>query len=225
MNQPHSAPEKKQPRQNSAFDSIRQKNPDVKAVLAKRSWRVTLLKRVFPAVALLLLIVLALAPSWHSGLEAGRVTYHLTKTSNNETSNIEGATYNGRDQQGQPYMVTARNVAQQSGGISLLTQPQGSLVLKSGAWLMLKSTLGRFDQRDNSLGLSGNVMLYRNDGTVMTTSQATINIHTNSAASKMPVQISGPFGVLDAQNGFSTADHGDQIMFYGPVKLVLDQAQ
>lgn len=68
-------------------------------------------------------------------------------------------------------------------------------------------------------------MLYRNDGTIMTTSQATINMHTSAASSKMPVQVSGPFGVLEAQNGFTLANHGDQIMFHGPVKMVLDQTQ
>lgn len=225
MNQTNSKPENKQRRQSSALDSIRKKNPDIKADLAKRSWRVTLLKRVFPGVAILLLIVLVLAPEWHSGIEAGRVTYHLSKSSNNETSSIEDATYNGRDEQGQPYMVTASNIVQHSEGTSLLTAPQGSVILKSGAWLMLKSATGRFDQKDNSLDLKGNVMLYRNDGTIMTTSQATINMHTSSATSKMPVQVSGPFGALEAQNGFTLANRGDQIMFNGPVKMVLDQAQ
>lgn len=225
MNQTDSTPETKQRRESSVLDSIRKKKPDIKADLAKRSWRVTLLKWIFPAVALLLLIVLALAPEWHSGIESGRVTYHLSKSPDNETSSIENATYNGRDEQGQPYMVTASNIVQHSEGASLLTMPQGSIVLKSGAWLTLKSAAGRFDQKEDILDLTGNVMLYRNDGTIMTTSQATMNLHTSSAASKMPVQVSGPFGVLEAQNGFTLLNHGDQIMFYGPVKMVLDQTQ
>lgn len=225
MEQNNPTPEEKQPRQSSVLDSIRQKKPDIKADLAKRSWRITFLKRVLPAVALLLLLVLVLAPSWHSGVESGRVTYHLSKTSSNETSSIQDATYNGRDEQGQPYMVTASSIVQRSGGVSLLTTPQGSIVLKSGAWLMLKSIVGKFNQQDDSLGLSGHVMLYRNDGTIMTTSQATINMRTSSATGKMPVQVSGPFGVLNAQNGFALADHGDKIMFNGPVKMVLDQTQ
>lgn len=218
-------PEEKRQRQSSVLDSIRQRRPDVKADLAKRSGHIALLKLALSALALLLLLVLVLAPSWHSGIESGRVTYHLSKTSSNETSSIQDATYNGRDEQGQPYMVTASNIVQRSEGVSLLTSPQGSLVLKSGVWIMIKSALGNFNQKDNSLGLSGNVLLYRNDGTIMTTSRATINMRTSTAASKMPVQVSGPFGVLYAQNGFTLADHGDQIIFHGPVKMVLDQTQ
>lgn len=218
-------PDEKQPRQSSALDSIRKKRPNIKADMAKRSWRVMLLKRILPGVAVLLLIALTLAPSWHSGVDSGRIAYNMTKTKSSETSSIEGATYRGRDQHGQPYVITAANVIQRTGGAALLTGPQGSITLKSGTWLMLKSDAGKYYQKTEDLDLSGNVMLYRNDGTIMTTSKANINLRTKSAEGNAPVRVTGPFGVLDAQNGFTLTDHGDQIMFNGPAKLVLDQVQ
>ena len=184
-----------------------------------------LLKRVLPGIALLLLVALAVAPSWQSGSDKDRVTYHLSKAQNNETSSMEGATYRGRDQHGQPYVVTAASVVQHSGGAAQLISPQGSITLKSGAWLMLKSATGEYQSKTDQLDLNGDVTLYRNDGTIMTTSRASINLHTSSATGTAPVQVSGPFGVLDAQNGFTLADHGDQIMFHGPAELVLNQAQ
>ena len=225
MNQINPTPGKKQDQQQSVLGAIRQKKPSVRVDLARRSWRVTLLKRVFPAVAVLLLIALALAPSWRSGPGANRVTYHLSTNQAGATSSMQGATYHGRDQQGQPYVLTAVGVVQKNTDLATLTSPQGSITLKSGAWLMLKSATGAYHQKTDLLDLSGDVTLYRNDGTIMTTSRAQINLHTNSAMGTAPVQVSGPFGVLQAQNGFTLADQGDQIMFHGPATLVLNQAQ
>lgn len=218
-------PDEKQSQKRFVLDSIRQQKSSARAELAKRSWYVTLLKRVLPGIAILLLVVLAVAPSWHFGSDAKRVTYHLSKTGGNETSSMKGATYHGRDQQGQPYVVTASQVVQKSGGAALLTSPEGSVTLKSGAWLMLKSQTGTYYQKADLLDLSGDVTLYRNDGLIMTTSQTKIDLHTNAAMSTTPVQVSGLFGVLQAQNGFSLVDHGDQIIFHGPVKMVLNQVQ
>lgn len=225
MNQINPAPDKKHDQRQSVLSSIHQQKPSVRADLARRSWRVTLLKRVFPGVAVLLLIALALAPSWHAGPSANRVTYHLSPDQNGSTSSMQGATYHGRDQQGQPYVLNAAGVVQKNPNLATLVSPQGSMTLKSGAWLMLKSATGAYHQKTDFLDLSGDVTLYRNDGTIMTTSQAQIDLHTSSAMGTAPVQVSGPFGVLQAQNGFTLADRGDQIMFHGPATLVLNQAQ
>lgn len=223
MNQISPVPEKQQNSRQSVLDSVRQQRLSIKDDLARRSWRVTLLKWILPGLAVLLLVVLAVAPSWRSGADSNRVTYHLSTTKNNETSSIQDATYHGRDLQGQPYVVTASSIVQQSAGTALLTSPQGSITLKSGAWLMLKSASGEYHQKNDTLDLTGNVTLYRNDGTLMTTDHALIDLRAGSAMSTVPVQVSGPFGTLEAQKGFTLADHGDQIMFHGPAKLVLNQ--
>lgn len=217
--------DKKSDQRRLALDDIHRQKLDVKLYLAKRSWHVTFLKRFLPGIAVLLLIVLAAAPSWRFGSDAKRVTYHVSSTDNGETSSIEGATYHGRDQQGQPYVVTANQVVQKAEGAAILTSPQGSVTLKSGAWLMLKSKSGIYDRKTQHLDLTGNVTLYRNDGIVMTTSHATIDLHSSAAAGTMPVDVSGPFGTLSAQNGFTMTDHGDHIAFLGPATLVLNQAQ
>lgn len=224
MNQISPVPEKQQTPRQSVLDSVRQQRLSIKDDLARRSWRVTLLKWILPGLAVLLLVVLAVAPSWHLGADSNRVTYHLsTNNADNGTSSIQDATYHGRDQQGQPYVVTAAKVVQQSAGTALLTSPQGNITLKSGAWLMLKSASGAYHQKNDTLDLTGDVTLYRNDGTLMTTDHAVVDLRAGVAMSTAPVQVSGPFGTLEAQNGFTLADHGDQIMFHGPAKLVLNQ--
>ena len=224
MNQIKPVSNQKPDHRQSALDVIRQQRPQARLDLSRRSGRVDLLKLIFPGIAVLLLVVLAFAPSWRSGPDANRVTYHLSKIQNDATSSMEDATYHGIDQQGQPYVITATSVVQKAAGTMTLASPQASMALKSGLWMMLKSDSGAYLQKADDLNLANNVTLYRNDGTVMTTSQASINLRASSAMGTAPVQVSGPFGVLKAQNGFTLADHGDQIMFHGPATLTLNQA-
>lgn len=212
------------PRQ-SVLDSIRRQRQDAPAELARRSLRVTLLKRALPVAAVALLVALALAPSWQNGPDANRVTYHLSKSSGSETSRMQGATYHGRDQQGQPYTVTAQSAVQKDADNVALTAPQGDITLKSGAWLMLKSANGDYHQKSDKLDLSGGVTLYRNDGVIVTTKQASVDLHAGDASSTNPVQVTGPFGTLSAQNGFTLTGRGSQITFHGPATMTLTQVQ
>lgn len=212
------------PRQ-SVLDEIRRQRHQSQTSIAKRSLRVTLLKRSLPAVALLLLAALALAPSWQSGPDANRVTYHLSQSTGTAASRMQGATYHGRDQQGEPYTVTAASAVQKGQNNVALTAPEGDITLKSGAWVMLKSATGDYDQQRDRLNLKGGVTLYRNDGTIVTTNNSVIDLHQGGASSTNPVHVSGPFGTLNAQNGFSLTGKGDEITFHGPATLTLSQAQ
>lgn len=213
------------PPRQSVLDEIRRQRQDVPKQLAKRSLRVNLLKFALPAAALLLLVALALAPSWNSGPDANRVTYHVTQGAAAQGSRMQGATYHGRDQQGQPYTVTADSAVQKDSNNVLLTAPQGDITLKSGAWLSLKSKSGNYHQQDDKLDLDGGVTLYRNDGTVVTTDSSKIDLRGGTATSTAPVQVNGPFGTLNAQNGFTLSGRGTQITFHGPATLTLTQVQ
>lgn len=212
------------PRQ-SVLDDIRRQRQKAPARLARRSLRVTLLKRALPAAALLLLVALALAPSWQSGPDANRVTYHLSQATGTQASRMQGATYHGRDQQGQPYTVTASSAVQKGGNNVALTAPEGDITLKSGAWMSLKSATGNYHQKSDTLDLKGGVTLYRNDGTVVTTNRTAIDLRGGEASSTDPVQVTGPFGTLSAQNGFNLTGRGNKITFHGPATLILTQVQ
>ncbi|MBU6448142.1 MAG: LPS export ABC transporter periplasmic protein LptC [Rhodospirillales bacterium] len=219
MNHIHNVP------RHSVLDEIRRQRQQAQTNIARRSLRVTLLKRALPAAALLLLAALALAPSWQSGPDANRVTYHVSQSTGATTSRMQGATYHGRDQQGQPYTVTAASAVQKGQNNVALTTPEGDITLKSGAWLMLRSATGDYNQQSDTLNLNGGVTLYRNDGTIVTTKDSAIDLRQGGAHSTSPVQVTGPFGTLNAQNGFSLTGKGDKITFHGPATLTLSQAR
>ncbi len=216
------------PAQQSArermLDSLRRRNPQMTALMVRRSRLVTVSKALLPLVAVGILIALVLAPSMKTGAGADRITYKLTGNAPAAVSTMQGAQYRGVDQQGQPFTLTADTANQRGANDIMLAQPQGDITLTSGAWLMLKSDAGLFNQKLQTLGLHGNVTLYRNDGTTMTSPDAKIDLKQGSATTSSPVDAAGPFGTLHADNGFTITNRGQDVTFQGPVKLVLNQA-
>jgi lipopolysaccharide export system protein LptC len=210
----------------TVLDNFQRHSPEEIQALARPRPYISLLKRVLPVAGAVLLVVLVLAPSWKSGPDANRVAYHVQAgKGTTPASRLVGATYHGTDQQGQPYSVTADSAVEKDADNVALTAPMGDITLKSGAWLMLKSATGVYHQKSDMLLLSGDVTLYRNDGTTMTTSAADIDLHTGSANSIAPVHVQGPFGTLNAANGFTLTDRGATVTFNGPATLTLVQTR
>ncbi len=208
------------------LDALRRRNPEALDLAARRSKAVKLVKLALPVTAAVLLTALAAAPVLRAGPDANRVSYHMQANETGGTkSHMQGAQYVGVDQKGQPYTVTADNADQQSSGDIALTKPEGDLTLKSGAWLVLKSNAGLYHQSNGKLGLDGHVMLYRNDGTTMNVAHAEIDMHGGNAQSSDPVDVEGPFGTLNAAQGFVLTNRGEDIKFLGPSAMTLIQAQ
>ncbi len=206
------------------LEGLRRRNPEGVAMLARRSTAVTLFKKLLPVAAVLLLAALAAAPSLRGGAGAGRITYQVADVGKADTaSHMQGAKYHGVDARGQPFTLTADAATDRGADQVVLRRPQGDITLTSGAWLMLSSDAGLFQQHTQKLGLNGNVTLYRNDGTMMTATAADIDLKKGDASSSVPVQVQGPFGSLHAANGFSLTQRGADIVFKGPASLTLTQ--
>jgi lipopolysaccharide export system protein LptC len=208
------------------LDGLRRRSPDIARAVARRSRAVFFFKALMPVIAILLLIALAIAPGLRTGPGADRVTYKIQNTPGPAaTSSMQNAQYHGVDQHGQPFTLTADTANEQNSEVVALQKPAGDIALTDGAWLMLKSDSGLFNHQSQTLGLTGNVTLYRNDGMVLTAPAANIDLKQASAASAQPVQAAGPFGTLQAAGGFNLTQRGADVVFNGPVTLTLDQAQ
>jgi lipopolysaccharide export system protein LptC len=207
------------------LDGLRRNSQQSIAAIARRSFTVLLAKKLLPAAALVLLAALVMVPSLRTGPNANRISYHVPAANTPSTSHMLGAQYHGMDQQGQPFTVTATTADQQTDDKIALAAPEGDITMKSGAWLMLKSDTGLYQEKSELLHLAGNVTLYRNDGTILTVPVAAIDLRAGNASSDAPVQVQGPFGTLNAQNGFTLTDRGSDILFIGPATLTLTQSQ
>jgi lipopolysaccharide export system protein LptC len=185
-----------------------------------RRWLVGLAKRLLPLVALGLLLLVAFWPELSGTGERGRVSYRRIDITP-EGGQLTEAHYQGVDAAGRPYTVTATKVRQSGPDRTELDQPKADMQFQSGEWLMIAARNGVFEQKASRLDLSGEVTLYRDDGTVLTTASATIDMRANAAAGHEMVHAEGPFGVLDAQ-GFTVLDRGAVVQFTGPARLVLN---
>jgi lipopolysaccharide export system protein LptC len=189
--------------------------------LARRRIVITLIKLMLPAGALLLLASLALWPEISRLTDNARVSYQRISRDAGGTT-LTNARYRSVDDHGRPYTVTAATARQVDDNRINLTTLKGDITLTDGTWLMVRSDHGVYLQHGDQLDLAGNVVLYRDDGTTVTTATASVDLKNGAAAGAEPTHAEGPFGTLDAQGGFTVTDKGAAIQFTGPAHLVLN---
>lgn len=194
--------------------------PSVGALHRRRMF-VVWVKRVLPLGALLLLSAVMLWPEIASQHNPARVSYHLGGADGSDQGSMSKAHYEGIDESGRPYTMTAAKAVQTDADTVVLTQPAGDMTMASGSWIMVQSKDGLYHAHAQHLDLSNHVVLYRDDGTTVRTSRAAVNLKAATASGNQKVNADGPFGTLDAK-GFAITDHGARLHFTGPAKLVLD---
>ena len=191
--------------------------------LARRRFIMRWIKRLLPLAAVGLLSTVALWPEFERAEDRGRVSFRRIAQSGPESVRVMDPRYQGVDEQGRPYSLTA-NIARQQGSDSVvdLDSPRADMLLNSGnAWVMLESREGRFDRGRNHLDLAGNVTLWHDNGTMLVTDTAAIELTEGSAQGDSPVAAQGPFGTLTAE-GFRLNDRGQVVNFTGRSRVVLE---
>ncbi len=192
--------------------------------LRRRSFAVRIAKYVLPIVALLLLSSIALWPELSRTLQNGRVTWHRLTMAVAGKGEIVAPRYHGLDERGRPYMISAETAKREGPERLDMVKPRGDVTMSNGTWLQIQSKTGVFMQHADELDLSGDVTLYRQDGTTMTSQSSTLNMKQGAATSDVATHAEGPFGVLDSQ-GYTAVDKGGIIQFHGPAHLVLNSAK
>lgn len=208
------------------------------AQAARRRFAVRLAKRLLPLVALALLSLVALWPELSQDM-AGHVS-DAPKGMEVQSGQLTQARYNGVDDRGRPYTMTATEARQIDPDHINLTTPKADLSPQqtpqggagqggagqgtSGAWLMLQADHGVYAPHESQLDLWGNVVLYRDDGVTLISDAATVDLHSGVVTSPERTHVEGPFGTLDAQ-GFTVTDRGFSANFTGPGRLVLNGRQ
>ena len=188
--------------------------------MARRRWLVTLTKLMLPFAALLLLSSIALWPELERASDKARVMIH-GMSATVEGARLANAHYNGVDERGRPFTVTAETAMQRDGDRVDFIRPDADMTLENGSWINVKSQKGVFARKAEQLDLSGDVFLYRDDGTTMTTASATVMIKAGAASGAERTHVEGPFGTIDAI-GFTTIDKGAAIQFWGPARVELN---
>jgi len=183
---------------------------------------VNLAKRIFPAIALALLLLVAAWPRLQDAIE--RVHFAPPQIDLREAQDVRmvEARYTGLDRQHRPFVITA-NVARQNPGandIVALEQPKGDLTTASGGSIRINARTGIYQPQTQLLDLFGDVQLHQDKGNVFRTGSAHIDMANGTAEGREPVEGDGPFGHISGQ-GFRVLDRGDVIIFTGQTHLEL----
>lgn len=196
------------------------RRPPSSSAITRRRWVVGFGKRLLPVAGLALLALIALWPEIVRQTENARVLYRRG-LGMPESGTLTDARYRGEDESGRPYTLTAATARQAGPERIDLTAPVGDVALSGGGWAQVQAQSGVYMQKAQILDLSGEVTLYRDDGTVVTTDAATMDLKEGVVASGARTHVEGPFGTLDAQ-GFTITERGQVAQFAGPGRLVLN---
>lgn len=133
--------------------------------------------------------------------------------------------FESRDDDRQPYTVTAASAVQDSADRDLvrLEKPVADMTLNTGKWLAAQAASGLFSQSRRRLVLDGRVRIHHDDGYELTVEKVEIDLKNRTAHSSAPVYGHGPAGTVEAR-GFDAETDGGRIVFIGPARLVLNRA-
>lgn len=139
-----------------------------------------------------------------------------TDTQQKAEVTVEDVKYDGKDDKGRPFSVTADSASHVDGDdrhISL-KKPLADITMSSGAYVALTANDGVLDRDADIITLNGDVTLFHDNGLSFQTDSATINLKEKTAEGSDVVEGQNGDGELISQ-GFRVLDDGDTIEFTG----------
>jgi lipopolysaccharide export system protein LptC len=190
--------------------------------IARRRLAVRLAKRVLPGLALLLLAAIVLWPEFERSEDRSRYAFRRSIQPRSESLRVTAPRYQGVDDLNRPYTVTA-DLAQQVGAEEQLdlTQPRADILMTDGSWIYLQSETGRYDRPRDHLDLAGKVTIFHDNGTMLVTDGAAVDLAAGNGDGDKPVAAQGPFGTLTSE-GFALRERGAVVIFTGRAHAVLE---
>jgi lipopolysaccharide export system protein LptC len=196
--------------------------PRPRAFSRRYSRFVSLAKRIFPAIAFSLIVLVAMWPRIEETIE--HVHFALPRIDLREARDLRmvQAHYSGIDRQQRPFVITADTARQNpdANDIIALEGPKGDLTTLTGGWFELTSRTGLYQPQAQLLDLFGNVQVFQDKGNEFRTESAHIDMANGTAEGHEPIEGQGPFGHVTGE-GFRMLDRGDVIIFTGRARLDL----
>ncbi|WP_421988999.1 LPS export ABC transporter periplasmic protein LptC [Roseococcus sp.] len=181
------------------------------------------MKFLLPLGAAGLLALLLLWPELEG--RDGRLSFRRGPALVPEALQLVAPRFQGIDELGRPYTITAR-IGRQVGQeeVMLLDQPRADILLNDGAWVYIEANNGRYDKPAQHLDLDGDVRIFHDNGMLFRTEAAAVQIDQGSADGDRPTQAQGSFGTIESE-GFQLRDRGAVMIFTGKAHAVLEGRQ
>ncbi len=184
---------------------------------------VGLAKRILPATALALLLLVAVWPRFQAAIDSVHFT-SLPKIDTSQAQDVRmvAARYSGLDRENRPFVVTAEvaHQAPKADDAISLDGPKADMTTLSGNWNELTAYVGLYQPQSQLLDLFGNVELYQDKGNEIHSDSVRIDMAQGTAESHDPVEGNGNFGHINAQ-GLRILNRSDTIIFTGHATLDL----
>lgn len=143
------------------------------------------------------------------------------KISRNELVN---PSFESTDQKSQPYKITAARAVQgeRNKDLIMLERPVGQMTMSGDAIVKVSSETGAYRQDTERFFLQGGVFMEHEEGYTLFSEEAHIDLKQKFAWSEKDVKGLGPDMSIKAKGITANGETGE-IVFSGPVKLVLDK--
>ena len=182
---------------------------------------VLLSKRMLWVLAVLLTGAIIIT-AWINSGDEGRLTFTgvTVPVGTPEPAAMIKPRYQGVDQQGRPFTISADRVIQKDSDTVLLEQLNADMAMNADAWAALSANTGIYKVDERLLDLQGAIHLFYEGGHEFRTEKARVDVGKGEAAGDEPVEGQGPSGTLKADR-FTILERGAILRFFGHVKVVL----
>lgn len=186
------------------------------------SFFVVLLKVLLPATAAALLLLLIAWPQITPGDSAFRIGVERLSLDQAESLSMLNPRYDGLDENNRPFSVTADLATQATGDADIvdLELPKADMTLDDGTWLAVMAKSGRYYREAETVDLTGDVVLFHDDGFEVRTEFAHVDLRGGRAEGDEAVEGQGPTGTLNSE-GFRIENKGERIFFTGKSRMIM----
>lgn len=183
---------------------------------------VRLLKIVLPATGLALVLLLLVWPNLSSNGDQFRLEPISDATLENAELRMVNPRFMSLDTKNRPFNISATAARQQEGGQNtvIFQGISADMTMDDETWLALMSSDGSFNRETNILMLSGQVNIFHDQGYEISTSQARIDLNTNTIIGDQPVSGNGPLGLFTGTGVDVDIEQG-RLNLRGPARLVM----
>lgn len=181
----------------------------------QRSRLVVWLRRIFVAGAAISMGILAGHLAANAIQNSGR---NIEKLSSNEIVTMINPRFTGRDDMGEPFMITATSAQRQRGNDDMVLLYEPTLTDEHGG--EISAPQGRYNQREQTLELWGRVVAADPGGYVFNSNRARIHVTEGRIEGLEPLKGAGPIGEVESTS-YEILDEGDRIVLSGNVKMTL----
>ena len=136
---------------------------------------------------------------------------------------LTGARYQGVTSSGQPFLITADQASEANDGFGRIDmkQPRATITTKNGQIIKLQSNRGVFDQPDDAVDMSGDVVVTQPAKNLRLVSDALFaDLKLGEMRSLVPVTVTDDARRIDAET-MTVFDNGDRILFGGTARMVM----